>query len=105
MMNRFYEAWQFLAGHPVFVREDDLFKEPSNWCFMRNLDIEVVKVNPSTNMIDDNESENIKPVVWLECGTHDDHDIDLDCGGDSFEEAIIELAELVEKKFGDYRNS
>ena len=102
MMNRFYDAWQFLAGHPVFVRIDDMIQEPSSWYFMRNLDIEVVKVTPSTNRISDKESENTKTVVWLECGTNDDHDLDLDCGGDTFEEAIIELAELVRKKFGDY---
>lgn len=100
LMNRFYEAWQYLANQPVFVREEDLNQEPSSCSFMRNVDIQVVHVNPETNEIDDCQSKNTKVAVWLECGTKDDHDIDLDCGGDSFEEAIIKLAELVKMKYG-----
>ena len=100
MMNRFYEAWDFLASHSVFVREEDLNQDPCSWYFMRNVDIQVVHVNPETNENDDCQSKNTKVAVWLECGTKGDHDIDLDCGGDSFEEAIVHLAELVKTKYG-----
>ena len=37
-------------------------------------------------------------LIKKDCYTHD---IDLDCGGDTFEEAIIELAKLVKKYYGD----
>lgn len=101
LMKRFYETWQYLSSHAVFVREEDLNQEPSSWSFMRNVDIQVVHVNPDTNEIDDRQSKNTKVAVWLECGTKGDHDIDLDCGGDSFEEAIIQLSGLVKKKYDE----
>ena len=101
-MNEFYDAWTFLVNHPIFIREDDQIREPHYFYFQRNLDIEVVKVNPETDEIDEDDSLNTKTAVWLECGTEEGHrDIDLDCGGETFEEAVIELAKLVEKKYGD----
>jgi hypothetical protein len=41
--------------------------------------------------------------VWLESGCYDEvhggtHDINLDCGGKSFEEAIIKMANLLKKR-------
>jgi hypothetical protein len=49
--------------------------------------------------------------VWLEHGPWEQldktslpqhtHDWDLDCGGDTFEEAIIELANLVKRHYND----
>jgi hypothetical protein len=40
--------------------------------------------------------------IWLEFGFQEDgeacHDMDYDCSGDTFEEAIIELASLVKDK-------
>ena len=104
MMDEFYDAWMFLCGHPIFVNKDDPTHDASEWYFTRNLDIEVVKVNPETDEIDDIKTKNTKTSVWLECGTNKDHDIDLDCGGDTFEEAIIKLAELVKRKYGDYND-
>lgn len=101
----FYDAVQFLKNHPMF---DGMFWDA--------LDIFVVKVNPDTNAIDDDKSKNTKTQVWLETGRHIDerdmlipgcspfsHDYYLDCGGDTFEEAIIQLADLVLKYYG--RNS
>ena len=55
--------------------------------------------------IEDNKVLNTKVQVWLECGPFVDgaitHDIDLDCGDDTFEIAIVELAELVRKHYSD----
>ena len=93
----FYNSWLYLNNlECIFYKGIDHFYE----C----LDIEVVKVNPETNEIDDDNSKNTKTQVWLEFGgiTYDEtfkclmgiHDIDLDCGADTFEEAIIELAYL-----------
>ncbi|MFI3326777.1 MAG: hypothetical protein R3Y35_11490 [Clostridia bacterium] len=96
----FYEAFKFLSKHPVFRGH-----------FLEQLDIEVVKVNPETKSIDSPPSKNTATRVWLECGhlAESDmepdvkyHDYELDCGGDTFEEALIELAGYVYGKFGGY---
>lgn len=97
----FYEAFHFLDDHPIFLDE---------WGgshFNRCLDIFVVKVNPETGSIDDNDYLNTQVEIWLECGPYDptmrQHDIDLDCGGKTFDQAIIKLANLVLEKYGDYQ--
>lgn len=89
----FYAAWIFLLEHRMF-----------HGLFECGLYTAVVKVNPETNEIDDDDTKNIKVQVWLEHGGYDDdgrhmHDFDLDCSGDTFEEAIIELAALVKKHY------
>ena len=98
----FYDAYHFLKNHPMFDGQ-----------FWEALDVYVVKVNPDTNSIDDDDSKNTKTAVWLETGgkvpeseglpigcSSFYHDLDLDCGGDTFEEAIIHLAILVLKYYG-----
>jgi hypothetical protein len=90
----FYNAWHFLSEHKIF-----------NGCFESNLWTEVVKVNPETNEIDPDTTKNTKLQIWLEHGPWDGewgsctHDLNLDCGGDTFELAIIKLAELVSKYY------
>lgn len=88
----FYESFNYLENHKIFAG-----------AFTCVLDIAVVKVNPETLEIDDDETKNTKINVWLECGpkreNYFEHDIDLDCGGDTFEDAIIELAKLVKNKY------
>ncbi len=90
----FYDAFNYLENHPIF-------KGHFNKC----LEVEVVRVNPATMKIEDNKILNTKTQVWLECGPFVDgeitHDIDLDCGDDTFEIAIVELAELVRKHYSD----
>lgn len=92
----FYTAYKFLEEHKMF-----------NDCFNDDLWVKVVKVNPGTNAIDDNHFKNTKIQVWLEHGKYEEeygccnHDLDLDCGGDTFEEAIIELARLVKANYTD----
>jgi hypothetical protein len=92
----FYTAWNFLNEHKMF-----------NGLFCNCLWTEVVKVNPENNTIEDDKSKNTKTQVWLEHGPWEEewgsctHDIDLDCGGDTFEEAIINLATLVKKYYKD----
>ncbi len=100
MSMNFYDSWEYLNSlEAVYVNGINRID--------RALDIEVVKVNPLTNEIDNNELLNTKVEVWLEFGKvefDEDmkcvvawHDYDLDCGGNTFEEAIIELAELCKK--------
>lgn len=94
----FYTAWDFLQGHKIF-----------NDQFNCGLWTEVVKVDPKINAINFDVSKNTKVQIWLEHGPYDKewggctHDLDLDCGGDTFEDAIIKLAELVKNKYGDER--
>lgn len=100
----FYEAWWWLQAHPAFYHP--ILSTPGNECqyFQNALDIDFQKVNPATNRIDDDITKNIKIECWLECGgffIEDNgkighyHDPDLDCGGDTFEKAIVELANKV----------
>jgi len=102
----FYESYNYLEHHNIVQHDGDYY-------FNHCLDVEVVKVDPTTNEINfEDESKNTKTMVWLEFGpvvedTYNNfltryipsHDIDLDCGGDTFEEAIIELANLVYNKY------
>lgn len=96
----FYESFVFLMHHPSF-----------RGTFLRQLDIDVAKVNPETMCVDADPKKNTHTRVWLECGIPDDdddvnmifHDIELDCGGDTFEFAIIQLAEKVQRIYGDYK--
>ncbi len=108
--NDFYKAWQWLNTTDVFwhsSKENLEFWERNN--FTDSLMFIVVKVNPKTNRIDDKEYKNTKTQIWLECGepviksNNFDildkiefcHNTDYDCSGDTFEEAIINLANIV----------
>ena len=103
-ITKFYDAFWFLCEHEIFQPENNYDKD-----FLACLDIDVQKINPKTNKIDDNEKLNTKVEVWLECGRYvidehfdspiHEHDIRLDCGGNTFEEAIIGLANLVRKYY------
>ena len=118
-----YEAWRYLRRHPIYVA---LPRDPM-WGLPRfphggTLDIEFMRVNPETGAVDDNPDLNTKTEVWLETGPwsrQDDlgddwkhfananppgcasHDHRLDCGGATFEEAIIELANNVNAHYQD----
>ena len=98
----FYTAWSYLDNHIIFSGRHTTYPDSR---FQQCLDIEVVKVNPETDFIDDDKTLNTKVQIWLETGPYLGryfaHDIDLDCGGNTFEETIIELASLVKQKYGD----
>ena len=94
----FYEAWRFLAEHKIF---NETFEYDRLWTH-------VTRVNPDTNELDTDRTKNTKIQVWIECFPDNPdmisgrfHDTDLDCGGDTFEEAIIQLAKLVKNKYGE----
>ncbi len=88
-------------------------------CFSDCVEINLVWVNPETKEIDDNPALNTHFQVWLEGGGWFDtrkedwgnpedrnpwltyHDINLDCGGDSLEEALLKLADLVQEHYGE----
>lgn len=110
----FYEAYHFVASHPANSLDRKVhstYDVENN--FLHCLFMEVVKVNP--NNVDEEGScisewrkgrthLNTKTEIWLEYGEVmlDEnkkvayaHDPDLDCGGDTYEEAIVNLANLM----------
>ncbi len=95
MKEKFYKTWWWL-------------QENHEWAIDR-LYISVVKVHPKLKRVVDDEKKNTLVNYWLEGGamTKDKffgwvgtHDIRLDCGADSFEEAVIKYAKLVRKFYG-----
>lgn len=102
MFNNFYDSFNYLKSHPIFNFTPE--GERSFSAFSLCLDVDVQKVNPANGIKEDDEKLNTKVEIWLEVGpfiskTTLSHDPDLDCGGDTFEEAIINLANLVEGKY------
>ena len=96
---KFYKAWNYLENHCIFKDENGISR------FQECLGIEIVKVDPTTNSISDDEVLNTKTRVWLEAGPYfkgeRTHYCELDCGARTFEKAIVKLAKKVKKHFGD----
>ncbi len=113
----FYEAWWFLTEHPIYIpkKGDPLWGE-SIFPHNGTLDIFVAKVDLDHNLLEDYNEEG-KTEIWLESGpwylseeTEEhtssipgmpSHDYRLDVTGDTFEEAIIHLAEKVKEYYTD----
>ena len=104
----FHEAWQWLDDHPMFA-----IGKGGAGGGAGCLKIEVVKVNPKNETIEDDESLNTMTRVGLEGGPWMEEvdgeryggwgwDIRLDCGGKTFEEAFMKFVELVKEVYGDY---
>ena len=93
----FTEAWWFLQDHKIL--------EKRNTNVETCLDIFVTKVNPKTGKIDKDDTKNTETEVWLEFGfpekgtNYPTHDVRLDCGAETFEQAIVILANLVKKYY------
>lgn len=85
----FYTAYHFLLRHAIF--EGDY-----HGC----LNVEVVKVDPSTKAIENDADRNTETRVWFETGPSGHHDLSLNCGGKAYEEATIKLANRVMEKYG-----
>ncbi len=147
-MQKFYDAYKYLEFHRIFnttpgeiidltqnelglsiadgfgLTEEESKGIPyDNHRFDLALDIQVVKVNPDTDMIDNDPTKNTKVQFWFETGPWEKdlykdtvpeeeyseipedrlggftHDPNLDCGGDTFEDAIIALASLVKQNY------
>jgi len=127
-LDYFYEAYCFLYDHPMFQHKNEFEYEGKSCIYYDSmfdecLEVWVTKVNPKTHRIDDNEQLNTAEEVWLETGQWEWglwegseakeenkcripwHDTNLDCGGETFEIAIVKLAKLVYKYYGDYDHS
>jgi hypothetical protein len=104
-----YRMWRHLHRHAL----------------TENLSIHYAKVDPKTRSVEDDASRNTAVECWLEFGPLEYgyassggkepsadwdtetmrqhyHDVDLDTGGATFDEALVRLAKLVKKKYGDY---
>jgi hypothetical protein len=121
-----------MFGHSFRPRVRFLQDKGGNWwkewrdltvpAVAENLDIHYAKVD-GRGRVNDDPAKNVNTACWLECGEviwshpYADkpewrqgerdykmhcHDIDLDCGGKTFDEAIVKLARKVLRKFGDY---
>lgn len=104
MSNAYKDYWWF-KEHPSL--QYNKYTQP--W-----IEIEPHMVDPVTRTIDPDHSRNTHLEWWIECGPWCDceyhgvgrmHDWELDCGGDSVEEALSKLRELVIEKYGDYEHS
>jgi hypothetical protein len=111
----FYTSWWYLLEHKAFADYNFLNSkgQPYMSAFLRLLDVDVQKVDPVTKLIEDDESRNTHTEVWFELGAqyqddtfspheewhYNSHDLYLDCGGDTFEIAIVNLANLVEQYY------
>lgn len=129
MKNELFKAWTFLRAHKVCnietlttVTKGDVLAQLGTKVgkvlqsrisyFERGLDIMVVMVNPLTEEIETVDlNKNTKEKVWLELSIPyleegdvklvKDVEMNLYGSGDTFEEAIISLAERVKSSQGD----
>ena len=105
-LDDFHAAWHWLYEHPYF----HYTRWPGESGFKEGLYLMVMKVDPETRRFEDDRSRNTHTEIWLENGPYVDedgrdqhcHDIELDCGGDTFEEAICNMAKEVMEQQGDY---
>ena len=124
------EAWVWLTSHPAFEAREILLSPKRAgskavgikagapaWLrdntFAESLYIEFVRINPQTGAIDEDATKNTQIEVWLEGGapvededsgvryrvSHNHH---LDCGGPTFEAALLQMATNVLECYGDY---
>jgi hypothetical protein len=125
-------AWDWLNLHPAFDFEarEIVLSPKKKWMkkagvrektrvwfqdntFAESLSVDFVRVNPQTGAIDNDDSKNTQIEVWLEAGgpVEDEslgkryrvsHDYKLDCGGPTFEIALLQMAGNVLEVYGDY---
>ena len=94
----FFTAFNFLENHPMI-----------NGKFQKTLYIKVKKIPTPILYTENNDALNIQTQIWLECGPYEGgfiyHDVRLDCGGNTFEEAILKLSELVKKYYPENKET
>jgi len=96
-----HDAWWWVYNHPKLKLDG----------MAPHIDLSPHMVDPNTRRVEDDHSRNTHVEWWIECGEYVDdehhglmpsHDYNLDCGGDTVEEAFINLKALVLKHYGDY---
>lgn len=121
----FYASWYYLNNHPVYWRFHPHEGHPPNsTVFLEHeygfgsdaINVMVVRVCAKCRRIHEEDGPyEEKTEIWLETGKWDMlpgrnhpghthwHDTELDCGGDTYEEAVVKLARLVWEKYGNDR--
>lgn len=107
---------KWLFNHPVWSYTSE---DGPEGCWRDCVSIDPTFVNPLTGEIDDDDTKNVDLQVWVEAGPWvnlqehspdavppegwnrynrwgSSHDYNLDCGGESVEEALLKLADLVD---------
>ena len=79
--------------------------ENHRWAVI-NCEVSPALVHPKKKRIVDNAKENTLLQYWVEAGQFDKrggvwHDIRLDTGGSSYEEAFVKFGRLVKKYYGN----
>lgn len=97
------EKYYWIKDHPAFINPSPIEVE---------FEIDPHMVCPLTNRIEEYQPLNTKHRLWVEMlipsyNSHDDkwehaHDWELDTGGDTWEEMIENLYDLVVEKYGFY---
>jgi hypothetical protein len=97
-----HDAYWWVWSHPKLQFEG---------CVGAWIDIAPYKVDPETRFVEKDSTRNTHIEFWVEAGSYTryedegilpSHNYDLDCGGDTWEEAVLNLAKLVLLKYGDY---
>ena len=99
----FVDKYYWIVNHP-------LNRNLNNHIISANeIDVLPSLVDPEIGEVNlDDDTKNTKVEYWVELSYLDldedimGHDYRFDCGGDSFEEAVESLFQLVYDKFGDY---
>lgn len=97
-------AHTYLSDHPVRGHQDT--------SFLDTLWFTYVRIDPTTRSIEDDAERNTETEVWVEtgpgrtvpddlCGAIGIHDHELDCGGPTFDAALVALANRVHAVYGD----
>lgn len=99
------DKYYWILDHPAFINKGHVRPE---------LDIDPHMVCPVTNRIEEFERLNTKHVLWVEFMVpyfdtdinewRHSHDYHCDTGGDTWEEMIEKLYDLVLEKYGSYTN-
>ena len=116
------ERWEWLRDHPVYNMDSDNCK--MFWQALPTaLEVDFVMVDPETETVEKDEARNTAVRCWLEMGTfwrpEDDpnwpdrpdygplcnHDVRLDSGGETFEDAFLDLCLKVLEFDGDYERT
>lgn len=113
----FWVAWHWLNEHPLFYR---FTKELHEKWLLENrgvldgcIEVTPAKVNPETLRRSEDPTKNTKLEFWVEvftvgswgADTTDVHDYECDTGGDTYEQAIVKVAEKIYQHHGNDRSA
>jgi hypothetical protein len=114
--DNFWYAWWWLQKHPVFWYFGPKRQHESTLCWERGVDegleFRPTLVDPDTRKVSKKRSRNTHMEVWVEVfmtsfrGDSRDirlHDTECDTGGDTYEQAIVNVAREIYNKHGHDR--